>query len=107
MRGGRRAFTMVELLVVIAIIAILLAILMPSLQKARRAAEITACAANLHQIAVAFHSYLNENRGMCFWRGEFIERDGMEWYTWGGREKENLYLEQYGIFNNTVPRPLN
>jgi len=51
------AFTLIELLVVIAVIAILMAILMPSLRRAREQAKTTACRAHLKQIGVAMHMY--------------------------------------------------
>jgi prepilin-type N-terminal cleavage/methylation domain-containing protein len=59
-RRSRHAFTLVELLVVIGIIALLIAILLPALTKAREASQKTVCISNLRQLGTAMQLYATE-----------------------------------------------
>lgn len=59
---NKKGFTLIELLVVISIIALLLAILIPVLRKAKLQAKYVLCANNQHQILVAIQSYAAENK---------------------------------------------
>lgn len=72
-----KAFTLVELLVVISIIALLLAVLMPALSRARQQGKSIVCRSNIKQLTLATRTYAVENKGKMMPFGETV---GQIWY---------------------------
>jgi prepilin-type N-terminal cleavage/methylation domain-containing protein/prepilin-type processing-associated H-X9-DG protein len=82
MKPNRQAFTLIELLVVIAVIALLMAILLPTLHRARNQARAVVCRANLRQWAIILKGYLSTSEGGLHNQG-FCETAAPEfWMYW-------------------------
>jgi prepilin-type N-terminal cleavage/methylation domain-containing protein/prepilin-type processing-associated H-X9-DG protein len=106
-KRNSRGFTLVELLVVIAIIGTLVALLMPAVQSARESARKTQCSNNLHNLALAIHSYHDSLNS--FPNGTFYFNHGREDTTvcpggivtnceqWGWQMLIMPYIEQQNL----------
>jgi prepilin-type N-terminal cleavage/methylation domain-containing protein len=95
-RPRRHAFTLVELLVVIAIIAILIALLLPALSKARVQAYRVACLSNLRQVGAAFIAYASSNKGSFPAPAWAISSYAEDWLHWQpGRDLGESTLAPY------------
>ena len=89
----KKGFTLIELLVVISIIALLLSILMPSLQKVKEQARSAVCKSNLKQWGLCFSMYLVENNE------KFAIGYGGSYESWfGWIEKMEPYYEDEDLF---------
>ena len=77
----RSAFTLIELLVVIAVIALLLAILLPALRKAKQQGQLVVCSANLHDVGVAIHAYAFDYDDTIPFGPEGLPMAGSQFYT--------------------------
>src|ERR1051326_5405253 len=88
--GVKRGFTLIELLVVIAIVAILAALLLPVLAKAKAAARRSACINNTRQINLATRMYADDHRDVF----QAISNKEAIYFTW--KESIQPYLAANG-----------
>jgi prepilin-type N-terminal cleavage/methylation domain-containing protein len=112
-----KGFTLVELLVVIGILAVLIALLLPALNAARRASVKTQCLSQLRQIALAMQFYANDNKDMFPSRNESGTNNSEAGYphqtkrtTAGQRYDLNYtFIVPYvsGISTKKIPRTAN
>jgi len=81
-RPTLRAFTLIELLVVIAIIAILAALLLPTLQRSKLKAQGIQCMNNNRQLAMAWHMYTDDSNGLLLWASGDPTTFAWDPYVW-------------------------
>lgn len=92
-RQSRHGFTLIELLVVIAIVAMLVSLLLPSLDKARGVARLVKCQSNLRQIAIATSVYLSNYNEWYPYRGHslYTKNPIDKMLQWEGNIGRNFY----------------
>jgi len=92
----QKAFTLIELLVVIAVIAILMAILMPALHRAREGGKRMVCLSNLKQLTLAWNMYADENEDkLVNGATGFSDRN----MSWGDHRNELSWIDTFDNSN--------
>jgi len=94
---SRRAFTLIELLVVIAIIAILAALLLPALAKAKQRAKDTECVNNVKQVCLGLRLWSNDNDHRFPWK--------VDWLNDGGSLNAPEWIDHFRVASNELVTP--
>lgn len=98
--GNRKAFSLIELLVTIAVIAILTALLLPALNKARESGRAAVCSGNMRQIGLSMNSYAGNNDDLLVpW---YYKTDNASWrwtqLLFGGENSKANYMKNKGQY---------
>lgn len=93
----RCAFTLIELLVVIVIFSLLMAMIMPALQRVRAAADRLVCASQLRQIGIALHHYHSDHQRLPEGVRSSFQHFRMSWMT-----QLLPYIEQDSLWQTTL-----
>ncbi|MBN2211864.1 MAG: type II secretion system protein [Sedimentisphaerales bacterium] len=110
---GVKAFTLIELLVVVSIIALLVSILLPALNMARRQAKEVICATNLHSLFSFVNLYANDYN---YWfpdlavspiDGEVLPEPEKYWPYWVQGDWRRYFLEEYDLQRKSLYSPCN
>jgi prepilin-type processing-associated H-X9-DG protein len=104
--ADRGAFTLVDLLGVIGIIAVLVALLLPSLNRAREQSRAAACLSNLRQLAMASNMYADDNLGRFPAPGWIGDHEPDDWNYWqnGLDQTQGTLMKYLGGYNALLLR---
>ena len=99
----KRGFTLIELLVVVAIIALLMAILIPTLNRAREQGKRAACLSNLKQLTLGWIMYADDNDDKIVCASTNLKEGWVRWVVRTAPEEEKIHGVRSGLFYPYCP----